>query len=74
MNRERTALSVCVRATTTMTPRITNAVVKAAHASKPIAERKQQLDTAIDLTVELLNTLRGQRTLLQWSSRDGETA
>lgn len=74
MTREQAALSVCVRFTTTITPRITSAVVKAAHASKPLAERQQQLNAAIALTAELLTTLRGQRTLLRWSSRDGDAA
>ncbi len=74
MSQEQTALSACVRAATTMTPRITNAVVKAAHGSKPLAERRHQLDEAIRVTGELLDALRDQRTLLRWRSQDGDAA
>lgn len=74
MTPERIALTACVRATTTITPKITNAVVKAAYTSRPIGERQQQLDEAIRLTVDLLDKLTRQRALMRVRDRSGDAA
>lgn len=68
------ALTAAVAATTRLVPMITNRVVNAAHASKPLSYREHCLDEAIRHAEVLLNELKLQQTRLGWRSTRGDAA
>lgn len=66
----RVALSACVTAATKLTPLITRCVVKAAHASSPLAERERFLDAGIDHAQRLVDELKLQKARLHGRESD----
>jgi hypothetical protein len=71
---DRAKLAACVRTATGYTPMIVRSCVRAAHSSKPLLWRRQQLENAIRHARSLLDELTTLKAALDGRHREDDVA